>query len=555
MRRDRWLTGILTGGFLGALAGCRSNGAAPCATGESCGALDAGEFDGTGDDGGAGEASDGGESDGDGPTTAGDASACDPSTASSCAVDESHGVFVAPPTSGGNDTTGTGARSAPVGSIGHALDLAKAAGKAVYVCAGVYDESVLLDAAHDGVSIFGGLDCTTWVYSTANFVLVLPSQPGYAIEIKNLSVGTTLSAIAFTALSAPDMSPTSSGTAWGASSVAAFVHGAQHVTLEHVALRAGAGHVGAPGVAAGPAQAGRVTGGTNWTTMSLDGVRAASDGGPVAANSCTCPLDGSHSSGGQGGGPQQTPGPGLPSYGDDAGAGGAGVNNMQCRGGGGYDGLNAPAGPADAPLRQPGTISDSGWSPSKGVSGSPGLPGQGGGGGGSGDMLDGGLGGGGACGGCGGAGGGAGGGGGGSIALLNTDSDVVLSDCVLTAAAGGTGGAGASGEPGQVGGTGGGGYGGCQGGSGGDGAGGNGGQGGAGGVSLGIAFHGTAPTVGGAPVNAAITLPSVTVSPTMAAGGPGGPKGGLAAVVVGPAWPGSDGAAGPAGASQAVMEF
>ncbi len=126
---------------------------------------------------------------------------------------------------------------------------------------------------------------------------------------------------------------------------------------------------------------------------------------------CTC-GDATSSAGGQGGAAVadggQLPGPGLPSYGGDAGTGAPGHNGSACGAGGSpaMSGIDGPAAAALSPNDLLGTVSASGWTTTNGVAGTTGQPGQGGGGGGDGPAAMG-AGGGGACGGCGGAGGGA----------------------------------------------------------------------------------------------------------------------------------------------------
>jgi hypothetical protein len=456
---------------------------------------------------------------------------------SACAVDEAYGVFVAPPAAGGSDTAGSGTRKAPLATISNGVAAAKASGKSVYVCGGSYAEAVVIDASHDGVNLYGGLDCTSWAYAPANRVVVAPRAPGYALEVKDLTAGTTIADIEFDAKDADSTHP-------GGSSVAAFVHGAQHVSLQRVTLAAGKGSDGAAGVSAGP------PGPTNWTTMSLKGANATSSA-PGAQTACACALDAHGSTGGAGGGPQQDAGPGLPMFPGDAGGGTPGAHGGSCLTIGiGIGGANAPSASPDPGSASLGSLTTTGWLPAMGSSGSFGLPGQGGGGGGNGPASSG-FGGSGACGGCGGAGGSGGAGGGGSIALLVSQSAVELSGCVMMASAGGAGGAGGAGQPGQPGsGTFGNGAGsGCQGGAGGAGGGGNGGQGGPGGVSVGIAYAGGAPTLDGQAIAPAATLPGVTVSATPAPGGAQG-AGGAAA---GASADGMDGAPGVPGAAQAVF--
>jgi hypothetical protein len=469
---------------------------------------------------------------------------------SSCAVDEAHGVFVAPAAAGGSDATGTGTRAAPFASIGHALDLAKASGKRVYVCEGTYVEAVVIDGAHDGVGLYGGLDCARWTYATAHRVVVAPASSGFALEIANLTTGATVADVEF---DAQDANPTQAGE----SSVAAFVHGAQNVSLQRVTLLAGKASDGEAGVSAGSG------GPTNWTTMPLQGTDATSTA-PGAATVCQCALHGSSSGGGGGaapldadGGAALDGGSGLPDYDDDGGS--AGANGALCALlGTGGSGEGAPAAPSDIPTASSGSVSAAGWSPATGASGGFGTPGQGGGGGGAGPETTG-FGGGGACGGCGGAGGGGGGGGGGSIALLVYDSSLALSSCTLTPFIAGSGGPGGRGEPGQPGGIGGGGGArGCQGGAGGYGSGGNGGQGGPGGVSLGVAFSGTAPAIDGQMAVSGARMNGIAVSPLVASGGLGGAGGGAtvggSVVEVGGA-AGASGAPGTSGVSQAILGF
>jgi hypothetical protein len=476
-----------------------------------------------------------------------DVGGCDPSKSPSeeaCVVAEAYGVFVSP---AGSDSN-TGTRSAPVATLGHGMDVAKAMGKRVYVCAGSFGEELVIGASRDGVNVYGGLDCAGWTYGAANHVVVAPASSGYALELEGLQTGVTLEDLEFDSQSAP--SP-------GESSMAAFASNSQNVVLERVTLVAAAAADGSAGGASGP---GADAGSTNWygtppAYPELNGA-SASDAGAPAATTCTC-GDLSNSTGGAGSGPLNVPPPtaGLPSYGGDAGAGAAGVSGSQCnsQGGGGTDGVDAPVAAAGTPNASLGACSMSGWTPAVGLAGSNGQPGQGGGGGGDG-RLGSGAGGGGACGGCGGVGGLPGTGGGSSVALLAYQSNVTLVNCLLTSRAAGNGGAGTSGEQGQSGGVMGGNadLGGCPGGAGGAGSGGNGGQGGAGGLSLGIGYCGTAPTVDGALVPGAATLSGVTLG-TAGAGGTGGSGGAAATNSTDPA--GANGAAGPAGVAMAVRSL
>jgi hypothetical protein len=520
----------------GGLAGCNPSLAAYCAPGTPECSADGGASDGTV---GVRDAK------------AADAAACEAAKSPSedpCVVAEAYGVFVSPTGSDANP----GTRAAPVVTIGHGMNVAKAAGKRVYVCAGSFAESLVVTASRDGVNVYGALDCATWGYGTGNKVVVAPSAAGYALELSGLVTGVTFEDVEFDAHSA---NPPNAG----ASSIAVFVSGSQNVALQRVTMVAGNAANGSPGASGGPSPDGGASGDpSNWfgtppSYAELDGISAGDAGGAPSAH-CTC-SDQSETSGGQGGGPMNIPKPGAgtPSYGD-AGAGAGGTNAVSCGNGGiAQNGGNAPDPAADLPTMTLGAASATGWAPGIGVTGTDGKPGQGGGGGGNGQLSTG-SGGGGACGGCGGAGGKPGAGGGSSMALLAYQSSVALVSCVLTAKAAGNGGAGGGGEAGQGGGSpgmpSGSGAGiGCPGGVGGAGAGGNGGQGGPGGLSLGIGYYGTAPTIDGTVISRAASLAGVTLG-NAGSGGAGGSKGAAASDSTGPA--GADGAPGQTGIAAAV---
>jgi hypothetical protein len=464
-------------------------------------------------------------------------SGCDPTKPphdESCVIDDAFGIFVSPAGSDANP----GSKTASVRSVGHGMDLAKAAAKRVYICAGSYPEQLVVGTSRDGVNVYGALDCVTWTYSAANKVVVAPAQAGYALEIQGLQTGVTFEDIEFDAQSAAN---------GGESSIAVFATGSQNVALHRATIVAGNGTDGMPGPPQGP---------SDWYGIppnysELNGM-SAGDAGGAPSTTCTCP-DQASSTGGAGGGPMNIPTPsaGQPSYGD---AGAAGMNATQCNSrGGGSNGGDAPAPVADTPSTSFGACSATGWTPGVGASGANGKPGQGGGGGGNGTLSNG-SGGAGACGGCGGWGGRGGAGGGSSVALLSYQSTVTLLSGLLTAGAGGNGGAGGAAEAGQAGGImgGNGNLGGCPGGAGGAGAGGNGGQGGPGGLSLGIGYVGTPPTTDGAVVTQASTHPGITIG-AAGAGGAGGSRGASATNSTGPAGtPGASGQPGVAAAVEAV---
>jgi hypothetical protein len=464
-----------------------------------------------------------------------------------CVIDERYGVFVSPL---GADTS-TGTRAAPVLTIGRGMDLAKIAGKRVYVCAGSFLEQLVVGASRDGVNVYGGLDCGTWTYNTANRVTLAPAHTGYALMLDTLVRGATFEDVEFDAQRANLANA-------GESSVAVFVSGSANVAFHRVVMAAGNATDGAAGAGAG-SDGGPGSGPSNWYGTppgfaELNG-NDATDAGAGGQKLCMCP-DGTSSTGGQGGGPAgvgQIPRPGLPSYGSDAGEGTPGMNGAQCARGVGLSGADAPGSLAASASTSWGSVSSGRWVPAVGANGPNGKVGQGGGGGGDGPAGVGG-GGSGACGGCGGAGGRGGLGGGSSIALLSYQSVIALVGCTLTASNAGAGGPGGGGEGGQAGSLVGGNQlgSGCQGGGGGSGAGGNGGQGGPGGLSLGIGYVGTPPVFDAGPVAPGQALARVTVGAS-GAGGSKGLGGRAAATSVGQPQPGSDGPSGVAGVAQAVL--
>src|SRR5580704_5668317 len=106
-----------------ALAGCNPSVADYCSPGSpECSAPDAAVGD-AGRDGGA-------EAEAEAAPPGCDSTK--PPHDASCVIDDAFGIFVSPAGADAN----AGSKSAPVRSIGHAMDLAKAAAKRVYLCAG-----------------------------------------------------------------------------------------------------------------------------------------------------------------------------------------------------------------------------------------------------------------------------------------------------------------------------------------------------------------------------------------------------------------------------------
>jgi hypothetical protein len=389
-----------------------------------------------------------------------------------------------------------GTQVSPVKTIGHAMDLAKAANKRVYACgnAGSYTaENLVVGTSRDGVDVFGGLDCTTtptqWAYNAADKATVAPTTAGYALQLTGLTAGVTFEDFAFTSIA---------GASTGQSSIAVFASGSANVLLERCTVQAGAGQPGQGYGAAG-----------GWPSSAPVGSSAS---GVTTANpSCSTSIGGAGAPATAGGANGGSGEPGL----------GNGQTPTGCSNGDHTSDLGANGNPGEegAGASSLAAFAATGWTPASGSPGTAGTVGQGGGGGGSLGVTVAGSGGG--AGGCGGALGLGGGGGGSSIAVLSYDSTIDLEACTLQSANAGPGGNGGGGQSGQPGGAGGTGV--CSGGLGGTGGNGGSGGGGAGGVSAGVMWTGTAPTVNGASTPSASTLTGVTVGTAGGAGTGGSP--------------------------------
>lgn len=455
----------------------------------------------------AGDASADGNLDGSGDTGIDAPFGCDltkePKDSLACVAD-SVGMFV--DGTNGNDTTGDGSKVKPMKTIGKALE--KVTNKPrIYICEGTYAEDVVLDASHDGVSLYGGWKCADWSYSGGKPVV---GKGTLALKVDSVKSGTTIADL--------DVKSADAAVA-GQSSVAAFVNASDKVSFLRDKLEAGAGNGGADGV---------LVPYTYPTALSLKGNAAIDDNNPGLENATTCPS-GAVTTGGKGGKAGFDGEPGKP-----AAAGGIAGTVSACQttnagGGTGSIGVSSPT--ADG-AKSIGDLTASGWSAKGGLDGVPGAPGQGGGGGGGYQ----GSGGGGGAGGCGGAGGPSGKGGGSSIAIALLSSTASITASELSSAVAGAGGKGATGQAGQTpGGTKGNPSGNaCSGGSGGAGGDGGSGGGGAGGISVGVLWKGTA-----APTIDASTTAKITVAAK------GGNKG------LGGATPNNDGIDGVA---QAVLQ-
>jgi hypothetical protein len=422
---------------------------------------------------------------------------CTPSL-NSAPVAAACGVFVS--SAGGDDTNGKGTPTAPYKTIGKAL--AESA-STVYACVGTapYTETLTVSKA---VTLFGGLDCTTWAYSAATKTQLTGPSDAVPLTLVSSASGSAIEDFTITAADA---------TKAGGSSIAVLDDGAQ-LALTRCDVTAGKGADGAAGVT--PSGSGQK--GTDAPAPSpagaLDGCGSATGvlGGSPGQSMCGT----TDTSGGPGG------------AGQNLGTGSAGTdaqpqpqpNAMPNADGKAGQPQTATAACSDG---DPGAAGLPGTMPGAGATGigdltatgyqaptatlgqSSGGNGYGGGGGGGAKKCANGFagpaGGGGGAGGCGGQPGGAGQSAGSSFAIVSVDATVALTTVSLTSFDGGAGGVGGDGQPGGQGGNSGaagssngdGSVSACNGGKGGQGGRGSSGGGGLGGHSAGIAFKGTAP--------------------------------------------------------------
>jgi hypothetical protein len=409
-----------------------------------------------------------------------------------CLIDEMYGVFVS---RAGNDGA-AGTRAAPLKTLTAGITKALLGAKRVFACAGTYEEHLVIGTSQDGVGVYGGFDCSGWMYQASNLVKVAPSTTGYALEVDSLTVGAKFEDLEFDAQNA--QMP-------GDSSIAVFANQSV-VTFRRVTMKAGDGAMELGGDA-----------GSNYTTTQAPYGNDADGGTGGAKQTCTC-LNGDQSVGGAGGA-----GGAQPSFGAvgapplDGGAGGR-PGTGSCSTGSGGNGAGSSDAPVATGAMTSGALGPQGWSPGLGAAGATASVAQGGGGGGGNTGAAGrGGGGSGGCGGCGGRGGTAGRGGGSSFALLSYKSTVAIDSGAFASANGQTGGPGGAGQAGQMGGfSGNASSPGCQGGPGGTGGGGSGGGGGAGGLSVAIGY------VGAAPMETGTVTKTVGNFGTGGAGGAGG---------------------------------
>jgi hypothetical protein len=453
--------------------------------------------DGAGMDGGSeasGDSSTIGDSEG---GTSPDSASCAPSSAG-CVVYANSGVFVSPL---GSDT-GDGTKTSPLRTLAAGFLKAKQSSKPAYVCdeGTGYAEQITVDATLDGLTAYGGFDCTTWSYSTSKRAIVKPAATT-ALKVSGLTAGLTLEDFEIDAGDA---------TTAGTSSIAVIVDASLDVALKHVTIAAGRGADGPPGANGDPGADGAAPGseqtgaaatcgtgtvnvGGSWTDASACGSKGGS-GGTVLRND----------NGGAGTDGSPTTNITTPSM-------GTGAAQQTGLGGDGNTGNPGSSGNRGAPgqtTSTQGTFSSTGYTvAASGGNGTDGYAGQGGGGGSGSKSASGCIGasgGAGGMGGCGGKPGTGGANGGASIALFSWNSGVTLTSCEIVGSNGGAGGKGGNGGTAGLGKDGAqGGQGittpstigaGGKGGKGGDGGMGGPGAGGNGGPSYALVFKGTEPT-------------------------------------------------------------
>lgn len=491
---DAGMTG--NGGSSG--EGSGNSGASNAGNQGNSGANTGGNGGNNGGNGGSG----GVETDGGGNTLV-----CSDALESGCTPAQQNGVFVdASAPDGGN-----GSLAAPLNSIVDALSVAQGSNATdIYICAGNYDERVVITDSEAGIDLHGGFNCNGFTYD-ASVPVISRSNGGYALYIDALNSPITIEDLAFTAVDA---------TSPGESSIAAFISASTSITFNRCQFTAGAGVDGDDGVTEDFVEG--ATAGVNWPVLAtLGGNDGGSSAGGIVKGPIMCPA-GDTNFGGSGGSqlPEDGTGGGPASTG-----GSAGQAEMACNGdGAGGNGTPGASG-EDGSSGSIGTLDAAGFSPSSGSDGTAGETGGGGGGGAGSDASGGNGGGGGGAGGCGGNFGPGGQGGGASIALLVYNSIVIVRESALVSADAGDGGNGDVGQDGQHidgeptlasnGGTGPNFA--CDGGTGAAGGNGGGGGGGAGGISVGVLSIGTT-----APVLDQATTDAITVGTEGAAGAGGG---------------------------------
>lgn len=365
-------------------------------------------------------------------------------------LDESLGVFVV----SGASANGDGTRAHPFGTIAQAVAAAKPAGKRVYVCAGTYAEAVVIE---DGISMVGGLDCSTptWAIGNGRSRIDAPQSP--AVTAKGVTRPTRFERFEVTAPDATEPSGTSIGLR---------AEGSPALTIASSRIAAGNGAKGEDGAAAIQLV----------QTGDIDGAPGKAQGDFCADKPAgLCQVNPKVAPGGLGGKSVCTGGaPIATNAGGDGGTGGIWKSNPQdathavpwwneyqnLSTWGAKPGVTKPGGAAaegadGASATTPGAMTREGFVPADGTAGTDGEPGKAGSGGsGYGPTVSardqylfyGNSGSGGGAGGCPGLAGGAGKGGGASIGALLVDSPMTFHDVEIAARNGGDGGKGVFGS-------------------------------------------------------------------------------------------------------------
>lgn len=147
-------------------------------------------------------------------------------------ITEKYGVFVSP----AGRANGEGTRERPLASIGAAIEKAKDGLKRVYVCEGTYAESLVLVT---GISVVGGLDCTTITWRQGRGMSRIESKASPAIRATDITTATRLEGLDVVA---PD------GTADSPSSIGMIAERAGALTIARSKITSGKGAKGADGV-------------------------------------------------------------------------------------------------------------------------------------------------------------------------------------------------------------------------------------------------------------------------------------------------------------------
>jgi len=148
---------------------------------------------------------------------------------------EAYGVFVV----AGAAVDGPGTREHPIGTISGALVRAKAESKRVYVCAGTYKESVVLE---DAIPVVGGFDCSEhrWKRGAQRSRIESPTSP--ALRAKDIVTTTRFDS--FEVVAPDTFAPSASSIAF----VAESASGLEIVKSKLEARAAGDGADGVDGI-------------------------------------------------------------------------------------------------------------------------------------------------------------------------------------------------------------------------------------------------------------------------------------------------------------------